>query len=463
MPDDTHGQHGHPRDRGICGASSLPITDTIHATCTLLAAHAGWHRADNGMSWSRICAAEYQRPGGRQHGDRIVRCDLLTGHDGDHEETATGSTWPRTPEPIDPRPASMLRRVDFDTQPEPAEPTTHGQHDQGERRTVTIPLDTLRALWDVYETWTNTSPTDPGDDLVSHGVKLTGIVSLLGVDDAYAMEAATDALGPHETLLRQLLDGQHPDADQGERRDRQIQAALTTMRAHEVEWCCHPANLAARLVDAVNAAAGGDERAKRNAAGHLDDTGPEPPASLPYDAEDQWRAQITDVRTGYRFMRPQHPGDEELRDVQQLVQVWERDPNYAVEYRHRWVGPWYRTDADGTLVDGDHRASDATAQAEARGWNAAVKALLDYPRYEAWVERTPEYDGRRVWSLAARHGLADYLEAVGPGLDTALAAHADEALTIAEEALAAQAETLPAARPETGQDGDGDDRGADRG
>jgi len=40
------------------------------------------------------CGVEYTRPGGRQPGDRIVRCDLTRGHDGDHEETDTGSTWP---------------------------------------------------------------------------------------------------------------------------------------------------------------------------------------------------------------------------------------------------------------------------------------------------------------------------------------------------------------------------------
>lgn len=39
------------------------------------------------------CRAEYERPGGRQHGDRIVRCHLLAGHPGEHEEANTEVTW----------------------------------------------------------------------------------------------------------------------------------------------------------------------------------------------------------------------------------------------------------------------------------------------------------------------------------------------------------------------------------
>jgi len=42
---------------------------------------------------SAPCRAEYQRPGGRQHGDRIVRCHLLAGHSGEHMEANTGATW----------------------------------------------------------------------------------------------------------------------------------------------------------------------------------------------------------------------------------------------------------------------------------------------------------------------------------------------------------------------------------
>lgn len=43
----------------------------------------------------RQCRAEYERPGGREHGDRIVRCGKVLGHLGDHEEVDGGATWPR--------------------------------------------------------------------------------------------------------------------------------------------------------------------------------------------------------------------------------------------------------------------------------------------------------------------------------------------------------------------------------
>lgn len=43
---------------------------------------------------SRACGAQYERPGGRERGDRIVNCDLGIGHEGEHEETETGSRWP---------------------------------------------------------------------------------------------------------------------------------------------------------------------------------------------------------------------------------------------------------------------------------------------------------------------------------------------------------------------------------
>lgn len=43
------------------------------------------------------CDIEYPRPGGRQRGDRIVRCDLPRGHHGDHCETDTGSMWHARP------------------------------------------------------------------------------------------------------------------------------------------------------------------------------------------------------------------------------------------------------------------------------------------------------------------------------------------------------------------------------
>lgn len=45
------------------------------------------------MTSNPPCGAEYIRPGGRQRGDRIVRCDLPAGHTGAHEEIDTGSLW----------------------------------------------------------------------------------------------------------------------------------------------------------------------------------------------------------------------------------------------------------------------------------------------------------------------------------------------------------------------------------
>lgn len=41
----------------------------------------------------QTCTAQYERPGGRQPGDRIVRCHLQAGHPGEHEEDGTEVTW----------------------------------------------------------------------------------------------------------------------------------------------------------------------------------------------------------------------------------------------------------------------------------------------------------------------------------------------------------------------------------
>ena len=46
------------------------------------------------MSDEVACGIQYRRPGGPQPGDRIVRCQLDAGHEGDHEEVDTGSKWP---------------------------------------------------------------------------------------------------------------------------------------------------------------------------------------------------------------------------------------------------------------------------------------------------------------------------------------------------------------------------------
>lgn len=47
---------------------------------------------------ARLCRAEYERLEGRQRGDRVVRCGLPAGHDGDHDEMIDGepgNSWPR--------------------------------------------------------------------------------------------------------------------------------------------------------------------------------------------------------------------------------------------------------------------------------------------------------------------------------------------------------------------------------
>ena len=46
------------------------------------------------------CRAQYERPGGRQPGDRIVRCSMHLHHSGNHAEWYEGEVaaeWPQTP------------------------------------------------------------------------------------------------------------------------------------------------------------------------------------------------------------------------------------------------------------------------------------------------------------------------------------------------------------------------------
>jgi hypothetical protein len=40
-----------------------------------------------------VCRSEYERAGGRNRGDRIVRCHLPDGHPGEHEEADTEIQW----------------------------------------------------------------------------------------------------------------------------------------------------------------------------------------------------------------------------------------------------------------------------------------------------------------------------------------------------------------------------------
>lgn len=39
------------------------------------------------------CPATYERPTGRERGDRLVECHLQAGHPGEHEEACTDATW----------------------------------------------------------------------------------------------------------------------------------------------------------------------------------------------------------------------------------------------------------------------------------------------------------------------------------------------------------------------------------
>lgn len=43
----------------------------------------------------KLCGARYERPGGAERGDRIVRCSLPADHrDQNHQEEDTGAAWP---------------------------------------------------------------------------------------------------------------------------------------------------------------------------------------------------------------------------------------------------------------------------------------------------------------------------------------------------------------------------------
>jgi len=47
----------------------------------------------------KICGDQYERPGGREPGDRIVECGKLAGHKGEHQEEDTEVAWPVEPRP----------------------------------------------------------------------------------------------------------------------------------------------------------------------------------------------------------------------------------------------------------------------------------------------------------------------------------------------------------------------------
>ncbi len=72
--------------------------------------------------------------------------------------------------------------------------------------TVPLPLDAARALFLVYETWWHkVGMTDPGEELISDGVKLSEVAGLIDFADNEALDDACTLVEPHETTLRELL------------------------------------------------------------------------------------------------------------------------------------------------------------------------------------------------------------------------------------------------------------------
>jgi hypothetical protein len=60
-----------PGDRGICGTDAPTLTESTRGgLCTLLAGHTGWHRADDGMSWT-------DRPGFPAAGSVVRFADMI--------------------------------------------------------------------------------------------------------------------------------------------------------------------------------------------------------------------------------------------------------------------------------------------------------------------------------------------------------------------------------------------------
>jgi hypothetical protein len=59
------------------------------------------------------CGDEYERLGGRERGDRIVRCGMASGHAGRHREMVGGPPW--DPKPVvndDPMPVFVIKGKD---------------------------------------------------------------------------------------------------------------------------------------------------------------------------------------------------------------------------------------------------------------------------------------------------------------------------------------------------------------
>lgn len=71
--------------------------------------------------------------------------------------------------------------------------------------TARASAEALRGLLAYYEAQQNISTSDPGTVLVSDGVTLTGIGSLIDIESSHALDAADDAVGPHVERARVLL------------------------------------------------------------------------------------------------------------------------------------------------------------------------------------------------------------------------------------------------------------------
>lgn len=67
----------------------------------------------------------------------------------------------------------------------------------------------IRVLFALYEAWNEADVYDPGRELLSDGVRITGITSLLGAEGALALEQAWESIEPHERRIRKIIARQH--------------------------------------------------------------------------------------------------------------------------------------------------------------------------------------------------------------------------------------------------------------
>lgn len=73
-------------------------------------------------------------------------------------------------------------------------------------KNVTILLDALKALYNVYETyWNGIGMYDAGKELICDGVKLNNIISLISIEDSHLMEAACVGIEPYEQYIKNLI------------------------------------------------------------------------------------------------------------------------------------------------------------------------------------------------------------------------------------------------------------------